>query len=274
MNVFLSHASQDKGTAESIAFSLRNRGCKVFLDRDDLPAGASYDQQIERAVNDSDIFIFLISPDSASEGRYTLTEMGFARQKWPDPNGRVLPVMARKTPPEQVPSYLKAVSILEPLGNVAAETSARVDKMRPGSSRFAAELFTRYRYLLAFGALCGIAGMVVYFGSHQLQSLVQPSPTPPRPAEALSDSNQDEALLARGTTKAFYGCRTHAQCQPGYLCVDNGGDKGFFCKPICNTDTDCTHTEFPESRCFVHLRANGTMAPHRVCNATDRSYLK
>ena len=84
LKIFLSHASQDEATAESIAFSLRSHGYKVFLDRDDLPAGASYDQQIERAVNDSEIFIFLISPDSVAEGRYTMTELLFARHKWPD----------------------------------------------------------------------------------------------------------------------------------------------------------------------------------------------
>jgi hypothetical protein len=106
MKIFLSHASQDNAVAESIAFSLRSRGYRVFLDRDDLPAGVSYDQQIERAVKDSDIFIFLISPDSVAEARYTLTELTFARHKWPDPNGRVLPVIGRKTPFEQVPSYL------------------------------------------------------------------------------------------------------------------------------------------------------------------------
>jgi len=42
--------------------------------------------------------------------------------------------MARKTPLEQVPTYLKAITILEPTGNVAAETSAAVDEMRPQSS--------------------------------------------------------------------------------------------------------------------------------------------
>jgi hypothetical protein len=40
--------------------------------------------------------------------------------------------MVRKTPLEQVPSYLKAVTILEPAGNITAETSAAVDKMRAG----------------------------------------------------------------------------------------------------------------------------------------------
>lgn len=131
MDIFLSYASGDKATAESITFSLRDRGHTVFLDRDDLPAGESFDHQIERAVNESDIFIFLISPNSVAEGRYTLTELKFARHKWRSPNNRVLPVMARKTPLAQVPTYLKAITILEPNGNVAAETSAAVDEMRP-----------------------------------------------------------------------------------------------------------------------------------------------
>jgi hypothetical protein len=130
LKIFLSYASQDQAIAEAVAFLLRSRQYEVFLDRDDLPPGESYDQRIERAVDDSEIFIFLISPDSVAEGRYTLTELNFARRRWPDVNGRVLPVIARKTPLEQVPSYLKAVTILEPAGNIAAETSAAVDEMR------------------------------------------------------------------------------------------------------------------------------------------------
>lgn len=131
MKIFLSYASQDKETGESIAYSLRNSH-KVFFDCDALQAGASYDRKIEDAVKDSDILIFLISPDSVAERRYTLTELRFAREKWPHPSGRVLPVMVRKTPLEQVPSYLKAVTILEPAGNIAAETSAAVNKMHAG----------------------------------------------------------------------------------------------------------------------------------------------
>jgi TIR domain len=132
MKIFLSHVSQDRSMAEAITFSLRDRGHKVFLDRDDLPAGQGFDERIERAVKQSEIFIFLISPDSVVEGRYTLTELLFARQKWPSPSGHVLPVRVRSTPRDQIPSYLKAVTILEPQGNVAAETSAKVDEMGRG----------------------------------------------------------------------------------------------------------------------------------------------
>jgi hypothetical protein len=129
MKIFLCYASEDRATAESIAFSLRGRSHQVFFDRDDLPPGASYDEQIERAIKGSDVFVFLISPDSVTRGRYTLTEQKFAREKWLDPNGYVLPVLVRKTPGDQIPPYLKAVTMLEPDGNIAAETSATVDKI-------------------------------------------------------------------------------------------------------------------------------------------------
>jgi hypothetical protein len=151
MKIFLSHASQDKTAADSIAFSLRGRGHKVFVDRDDLPPGESYDQQIGRAVRDSEIFIFLISPDSVADGRYTLTELAFARRKWSNPSRRVLPVMARKTPLEQVPSYLGAVTILEPVGNITAETSAAVDDM--GRRSFARGIALRFAVV---GAVSGV----------------------------------------------------------------------------------------------------------------------
>jgi hypothetical protein len=135
MKTFLSYASEDRSIAESIAFSLRGRGHEVFLDRDGLQAGEGFDKSIEQAVNKSNIFIFLISPESVAEGRHTLTELTFARQKWPSPSGHVLPVRVRTTSRDQIPPYLKAVTILEPHGNVAAETSAKVDEMGRGRNK-------------------------------------------------------------------------------------------------------------------------------------------
>jgi hypothetical protein len=157
MNIFLAYASQDKADAESIAFSLRGRGYTVFLDRDDLPLGQTFDQQIERAIGNSEIFIFLISPGSVAEGRFTLTELAFARRKWPNPNDRVLPVMVRKTPLEQIPPYLKAVTILERHGNLAAETSAAVDTMQRGNPARGKAAPAKYRWSIAIGlTLLGI----------------------------------------------------------------------------------------------------------------------
>jgi hypothetical protein len=172
MKIFLAYAATDKTAAESVAFSLRSRGHKVFLDRDDLPAGGSYDQQIERAVKASDIFVFLISPDSVTEGRYTLTELSFAREKWPDPNDHVLPVMARETPLDQIDPYLKAVTILKRKGSIAAETGAAVDKMRRRASR---PILPGYRGVgTLFGFCAFVAILAVFFFGTQSRDLSGP----------------------------------------------------------------------------------------------------
>ena len=126
MQIFLSYAAEDKTIAEPIAFSLRARGYNVFLDRDDLPVGGEYDRRIEQAVDRSNLFIFLVSPAAVATGRFTLTELEFARRKWRKADGNVLPVMVRPTPLESIPSFLKSVTILEPMGNVAAEVASAV----------------------------------------------------------------------------------------------------------------------------------------------------
>jgi hypothetical protein len=51
--------------------------------------------RIERAVDQSALFIFLLSPSSVTKGRFTLSELEFARRKWRKPDGCVLPVMVQ-----------------------------------------------------------------------------------------------------------------------------------------------------------------------------------
>ena len=126
MRIFLSYASAHHDVAEEVALTLRNEGHTVFLDRDDLPPGTSYDDQIRKAIAASDLLVFLISPESVSAGRYTLTELDFARKRWPSPQRRILPVQIAATPLDTLPNYLKAVTILEPRGNRAAEVAAAV----------------------------------------------------------------------------------------------------------------------------------------------------
>jgi hypothetical protein len=127
--IFLSYASDDKAFAERIAFALRGRGYKVFLDKDDLPPGEDYSLRIEQAVAQSYIFIFLISSSAITAGRFTLTELEFARRKWQSAAGHVLPVMVEPTRFEEIPVYLTSVTVIEPKGNVAAEVAAAVTQL-------------------------------------------------------------------------------------------------------------------------------------------------
>ncbi len=124
MKVFLSYASEDRPQAEEIQLALAGAGHEVFFDRESLPAGGDYHARIKASVDGADLFVFLISPDSVAGGGYALTEMGYARSRWPHPKGHVLPVLVRPTPFPTVPAYLKSVTVLEPSGNVAAEVVA------------------------------------------------------------------------------------------------------------------------------------------------------
>jgi hypothetical protein len=148
MKIFLSYASDNRNIAEPIALTLRARGHQVFLDKDDLPTASSYDLQIARAVAECDLMIYLISPSSVKQGRYTLTELSFARKRWPSAVGRVIPVQVAETPLADIPAYLKSVQILVPVGNAAAEVAVAVDDIIPTA---------KPAKILPFALLAGIA---------------------------------------------------------------------------------------------------------------------
>lgn len=121
MKVFLSHASEDVKVATAICLALRGAGHDVFFDNHDLPPGGDYNTRIRNAIDTSDALIFLVSPYSVDAGSYTLSELKFAKQKWPTPWGHVLPVMICEAAWAEIDPYLSAVTMLQPAGNCAVE---------------------------------------------------------------------------------------------------------------------------------------------------------
>lgn len=121
--------------AEAITHSLQERGHDIFFDRDSLPPGGAYESQIEAAVLKSDLMVFLISDHSIRDGSFALTELGLARKRWKHPANRVLPVMVGDVDYDAIPPYLKAVTVLEPEGNLPAEVAVAVGAMRRFSFR-------------------------------------------------------------------------------------------------------------------------------------------
>src|SRR5690349_8533326 len=103
LRIFLSHSSEDTDIAQRVALALLQEGYRVFFDRTSLSAGLGFDRAIRDEIFEADLFVFLISPAAVHEGRYTWTELKFAQEKWPDPSGRILPVMASKTDWEKIP---------------------------------------------------------------------------------------------------------------------------------------------------------------------------
>ncbi len=127
MNIFLSYASPYRDLADDLCCRLQAVGHEVFFDREDLPAGTSFDDRIRQAIDDAELFIFLVAPEAVAQGHYTRTELKLAARKWPTPGWHVLPVMAADTPLADVPAYLRALTLLQPEGNLTAEVVMEVE---------------------------------------------------------------------------------------------------------------------------------------------------
>src|SRR5688572_21582983 len=106
MHIFLSYATPDRTAAEPIRLALAEQGHDVFFDREDLPPGEAFDTRIRRAIQSSDLVIFLLSPDAVDAGSYTLTELDIVRSTWQHPGGRLLPVLLRPVAFDAMPAYL------------------------------------------------------------------------------------------------------------------------------------------------------------------------
>ncbi len=129
MYIFLSYPSDKRDIAGAIAQRLTNSGRQVFFDNDSLPPGGSYDERIPAAIAKADAMVFLVNKHSLADGSYTRTELKFARDRWPNPIGRVLPVMLEPFPIETLPPYLKSMTVLAPEGDLVAETVDAIKRM-------------------------------------------------------------------------------------------------------------------------------------------------
>ena len=129
MKIFLSYASQDREIAQSIHHALLEQGRDVFFDREDLPPGEEFHNQIRRAVEDSDLFVFLVSENSIDAGSYTLNELDIAEKALKQASGRLLPVMLQPVAFDKLPAFAKSVTVLQTPGNIAAAVADAVNRI-------------------------------------------------------------------------------------------------------------------------------------------------
>ena len=152
MKLFISYPSDQKELAERLRLALEAEGHEVFTDRAELKEGEPYHAALREAIEASDALVFLITPRSIHPGSYALTELDLAQRRWRRPGGHVLPVIAAATPVEDIPPYLRAVTLLQPKGDLVAETVAAVARLRRRGPVLAALLATLVLLLVALGA--------------------------------------------------------------------------------------------------------------------------
>jgi hypothetical protein len=122
VRIFLSYASEDRDLAEQVTLALTAEGHEVFFDKNSLPPAGDFRRSIRKAVGNSDCMVFLITTRSVARGSFALTELEHAKRKWKHPKNHVLPVRIGDVPWASIPQYLKAATVLEPIGEVADAT--------------------------------------------------------------------------------------------------------------------------------------------------------
>jgi hypothetical protein len=85
---FLSYSRINKDFALKLAKVLKSEGFHIWLDQLDIPPGARWDAEVEKALEESDIFMIIITPASA-KSENVLDEIGYAI----DSGKRILPVL-------------------------------------------------------------------------------------------------------------------------------------------------------------------------------------
>jgi formylglycine-generating enzyme required for sulfatase activity len=138
----------------------------VFFDRDDLPPGEEFHIRIRRAIEQAELFVFLVSEEALDPGSYTLNELEIAEKRLKQPSGRLLPVLLRPTTFDRLPAFVKSVTLLESPGNIAAAVAHAVHRIA---------LKRRRQRLLKVGG--GIAAAALIGGGIWLvQSTGEPAP--------------------------------------------------------------------------------------------------
>ncbi|MEO1206837.1 MAG: toll/interleukin-1 receptor domain-containing protein [Pseudomonadota bacterium] len=78
--IFVSYSRADGDFAESLAHGLQEIGFNIWLDKISIPAGASWDREIERAIEDAEVVIPILSPHSV-QSENVLDEISFALER-------------------------------------------------------------------------------------------------------------------------------------------------------------------------------------------------
>jgi WD40 repeat protein len=121
-NAFISYSHQDREFVLRLRTALQGRGKEVWQDESGIRPAERWELALRRAIEGSDAFIFVISPDSAAspecrrEFDYALTL-----------NKRVVPVVASLIDRTKLPAGLPAFQFVPPRGEFEADFSASLD---------------------------------------------------------------------------------------------------------------------------------------------------
>jgi len=102
--IFLCHATEDNPQVRAVYQRLKAEGFEPWLDAEDLLPGQLWDQEIRRALQNSDFILIFFSQNSVAKRGYVQREMTLALDTWEEgPDGQI----------HTIPIRLDACQILE-----------------------------------------------------------------------------------------------------------------------------------------------------------------
>jgi len=85
---FISYSRKDKDFAIEFAREMKSAGYSVWLDQLDIPTGARWDDQVEKALRECEVFLIILTPASVSSENVK-DEIGYAI----DHGKRIMPIL-------------------------------------------------------------------------------------------------------------------------------------------------------------------------------------
>src|SRR3984885_8359386 len=101
-DVFVSYSRRDNEFVERLAHDLRERGKDVWVDVEGIRDAEVFPEALRRAIEGSDAFVFIISPDSV---RSPFCEQEVAHAS--GLNKRIVPLALRNVPDEAIPEEIR-----------------------------------------------------------------------------------------------------------------------------------------------------------------------
>lgn len=264
-DVFISYSSKDKITANAACAALEAAGVRCWIAPRDIRPGIEYAASIIEGIDACRLMVLIFS-SSANVSAQIHREIERAVSK----GLTIIPFRIEEVlPTHAMEYYLGAIHWLDALTPPLAKhlqrlselVTANVDPRSSTPKPFLPPKINRppkQPFVLQWKLWSVASGLVLLLlGVLGLQvSGLLVRTQPPFPPDT------------HGTALPFTSCSSQSDCGSGFACVDNNGDRYYFCKPTCQTDAQCRSwlATYPRLRCFDHKNANGTQFSNRVCN--------
>jgi hypothetical protein len=111
-DVFISCSAKDHSSAHELAEALKLKGVSAWMDPG-TEAGKKLADQVERALKESKVFLFLLSPDFLTS-KWSNFELGVALSKAAlAPDTRIIPLAIKPLSKKSLPGPLRELEVID-----------------------------------------------------------------------------------------------------------------------------------------------------------------